>query len=110
MAKRGAPRKEADPNFPKRQASREAGVGHPPNEAKNATENGRENPPDDSGPDSEGGAETAAGADTEIGLSPDPPPVAESDPEVDTYVCARCRSSIEHGQESCKICSARMQW
>ena len=99
---RGAPRKEADPNFPKRKASREA--------LSNAKEIGSENPPDDSGPDSEGGAETAAGADTEIGLSPDPPPVAESDPEVDTYVCGRCRSSIEHGQESCPICSARMQW
>ena len=99
---RGAPRKEADPNFPKRKASREA--------LSNAKEIGGENPPDDSGTNSEGGAETAAGADTEIGLSPDPPPVAESDPKVDTYVCARCRSSIEHGQESCKICNARMQW
>ena len=52
----------------------------------------------------------SAVSDTQIGLSPDPPSLAESEPETDTYLCGRCRSPVDHGTGYCPICNARLNW
>ena len=99
----GRPRKGADPAFPKRRAN------------ATATEQaGNGNPEEDTEADREfvlrQSPQEPEISTAEIGLSADPPPLAESTPETDTYLCGRCRSPIEHGTGYCPICNARLNW
>ena len=103
--KTGRPILPADPAHPKRKASMAAAA-----EAKNETENRNENSEATPSQDGEGDPQESAVSDTQIGLSPDPPPLAESTPETDTYLCGRCRSPIDHGTGYCPICNARLNW
>lgn len=104
----GRPLKEADPAFPGRKASLVARAERVRNQREAKV--GNQNPEAIPSPSLESDPQEAAVSTAQIGLSPDPPPLAESEPEMDTYLCGRCRSPVDHGAGYCPICNARLNW
>lgn len=110
---RGRPRKEADPSFPKRQASREA-TGKPA--LVQGRVNTQETPPGRGKGQGNGNitGEKSGGSQSNttqepIGLSPEPQQT-EVEIEEPSYFCLNCKGPLQKGDPKCQVCEMKLDW